>query len=303
MEKVTESVSTPYVAYLGDDDFLVPAGLEQCVRFLETHRDYSAAHGVGAIFNLHSSGPYGRFTWVCRYPQRGVEAGTASQRLFDYFASPFMPLFSVHRTEAWRVVYENVVGQMDWSFADELLPSCLSLIQGKIRELDCFYLASQEHEQQTVHPDLFDIITSPTWAPSYPIFRDCVAEEIARKDGIGVEEAREIIKQGYWWLLARGLTKKWELAYGGRRTKSKSRLRDTVRWVPGFRRAVSAARSLVQMKGTEISLAALLRPSSPYHGDFMAIYRAVTAPPLEVVEHRERQWPGRGSPASTEVRR
>lgn len=299
MEKVTESVSTPYVAYLGDDDFLVPAGLEECVRFLETHRDYSAAHGVGAIFSLDSSGPYGRFRWVCRYPQRGIEAETASQRLFDYCASPFMPLFSVHRTEAWRVVYENVVPAMDWSFADELLPSCVSVIQGKIKELDCFHLAFQEHDQRTVHPDLFDIVTDPTWAPSYQIFRDCLAEELVRKDGISVEGARAFVKQAYWLCLARVLTKKWEHRYASRTGDSGSWLRKSMRRIPGLTRVWRAMRSWTRRNEDEISLPALLRPSSPYHSEFMPIYQAVTHPPMDLQESTELSgYLGRGATSS-----
>ena len=59
-------VSTPYAVLLADDDFLVPDSMEQCVMFLESHPEYSAAHGVAVLFHLESSGAHGPLKWVDR---------------------------------------------------------------------------------------------------------------------------------------------------------------------------------------------------------------------------------------------
>lgn len=284
-QQLSEAVLTPYTAYVSDDNFLVPGSVEQCVEFLENHEDYSAAHGLAVMFSLESSGPYGNVRWIGPYPHRPVEAETASQRLMDYVSAPFMPLFSVHRTEVWQRICRDVTLPMEWFFADEGLPSWLSVIEGKIKKLDCLYLAFQHHEQRTRHPDLFDCITNPAWASSYHIFRDCVAEELVRQDGISMEEAQELVKRGCWLVLGHALTKKWEGRYGQKNAENgSSPLREAARRVPGLKRAWRTVRSVISDNKAEISLEALLSPSSPYHADFMQIYRAVSNPPADLQE-------------------
>ena len=47
LKQLLDLVVTPYAAFVADDDFLVPAALEQCARFLDNHPDYSAAFTEG----------------------------------------------------------------------------------------------------------------------------------------------------------------------------------------------------------------------------------------------------------------
>lgn len=298
-KKLVESVSTPYAAFIMDDDFLVPQSLEQCVRFLENHSDYNAAHGIGSMFGLDCRGPYGRLKWVGHYPLRAIEAETACQRLFDYLTNPFVTVFSVQRTETWRAMCRDVILQADWSFADELLPCCLSVIHGKVKQLICFYLAFQDHDQRVPRRDLFDTVVRPAWSSSYQIFRDCLAEELVRKDGISVEGARAAVKQAYWLRLARGLTEKWEQRYASRTGDSGSWLRKSARRIPGLTRVWRATRSWTRRNEDEISLPALLRPSSRYHTEFMPIYQAVTHPPTDLQESTALSgYLGRGATSS-----
>src|SRR3989338_10914369 len=37
MEQMGPVITTPYCAYIADDDFLCPGGMERCVEFLERH--------------------------------------------------------------------------------------------------------------------------------------------------------------------------------------------------------------------------------------------------------------------------
>lgn len=274
-----ESVSTPYAVLLSDDDFLVPGSLERCAMFLESHPEYSAAHGLAGTFSLKSSGAYGAFQWVESYWQRPIEGENGMQRLLDHLGNYSVTLFSVHRTDQMRAMYRNVSPVSDQAFAEMLLCS-LSVIQGKVRELDCLYLVRQAHDRMYSRSglsDVYDWITNPDWLLSYQIFRDCLAGELARQDGISVEEAREVVKQAFWSCLAQSLTKKWH----GRYTPN-SRLREAARRVPGLRRIWRKVRSFIPGKENEMTLSALLRSSSPYHADFVPIYWAITTPPAEL---------------------
>src|SRR5688500_14399765 len=59
MRFLLEVVATPYSVFLGDDDFLVPDGLKQCIAFLDGNSGYGAAHGKAILFRLQTPGAYG----------------------------------------------------------------------------------------------------------------------------------------------------------------------------------------------------------------------------------------------------
>lgn len=277
--QLLEFVSTPYVAYVADDDFLVPTGLELCARFLDKNPDYSAAHGVAVGMHLKSNGAYGQAERTGRYRQPVIEGNSASQRLLEHLNNYTVTLFSVHRVDAWRAMDKDIALLADKGFGSELLPCCLSVIQGKVKGLDCLYLVRQDHVQRYFLSDTFDWITGPNWFPSYQTFHNFLLEVLVRQDGISVNEARAVVKQAFWTYLTICLSKEWQNKYGQSCTSSPQRWRQIVRTIPGAQRIWRLLYSLKPKKEDPFSLPALLRPSSPYHADFMPIYRAVTTPP------------------------
>ena len=279
MQQLVGLIPTSYAAHLADDDFLVPAALERCAMFLEAHSEYGAAHGLGILFSLESSGPHGKFAAVGRYGLRPIEAESASQRLLNHLRNYSVTLFSVHRVESWRLMYKDISLMTDRAFAGEIMPCCLSVIQGKVKELDCFYLVRQTHPQRYDLPDVYDWIASPDWLPSYEIFCDCLTAELARQDGISLGDAREVVKQAFWSYLAQGMMLGWQERYGQDGSMLYSRWREVARHVPGLRKAWHGLRSFLPGVDNQMSLQALLRPSSPYHADFMPVYRAITTAP------------------------
>lgn len=282
VEKLLDHVSTDYAAIVEDDDFLVPSSLEQCVQFLYEHADYNAAHGVAAVIKaqaigVQSSEAYGRLTGAGYYRQAVLEARSASQRLVDYLGNYSGSLWSsVQRVDSWRAMYKDISLVSSRTFAGELLPFCISVIQGKVKELDCLYLIRQVHEGQYLLPDNYDWITGPNWLPSYQLFRDRLSKELADQDGISLDDAREVVKEAFWSYLARSLNRKWEGRYGQAGAGYRQRLRQAARGVPGLRRTWSEFRSFLPGQNNRLSLPALLRRSSPYHADFMPVYGAIT---------------------------
>jgi hypothetical protein len=161
-------------------------------------------------------------------------------------------------------MYRDVSLLTDKAFASELLPCCLSVLQGKVKELDCLYLVRQSHGQRYFLPNKYDWINSPNWLPSYQVFCDCLARELARQDRISIDKAQDVVKQAFRLYLAH-----W--------SSTSNRLREAIQAFPGAQRVWHALQSLNLRRRDGISLAALLRPSSSYHADFMPVYRAVTA--------------------------
>ncbi|MFQ6026873.1 MAG: TIGR00180 family glycosyltransferase [Dehalococcoidia bacterium] len=275
--RLLDHVVTPYAALLPDDDFLIPNGLQQCIAFLEEHSDYSAAHGVGALVQLQSDGAYGPVLGASYYRQPNNEEDAAPDRLLHHLSNYGVSLFSVHRTECWKLMYQGVDTLSDTTFAAELLPCCLSAVLGKIKELDCLYLVRQVHEQRYLLPDKYDWITSEGWLPSYQKFRDRLVEELTRQSEISVNAAGEVVKQAFWTYLAGALSQKWSDRY----TSPRPGLRQASRRIPGIRTAWHTLRPLLQRKQGDLSLLRLLG-ASRYHRDFMPVYRALTGSPDEI---------------------
>jgi len=276
LKRLLDFVSTPYAAFVADDDFLVPSALNQCAKFLEEHPDYAAAHGMGIAIGLDSEGLYGRVAQCVHYQQPVIEAESASQRLCEHLSHYSVILFSVHRIESWRAMYRDVHLLRDNSFGAELLPCCKSVILGKSKELDCLYVVRQNHAQRYPHPSMYNWIISPEWYSSYLVFRDSLAEALTLQDNISIEKAKKVIKQAFLSYLSMYLSLKLGSWKGLRK-----HWRQIAGTIPGVRRIWQLLHSLRPKQHSELSLSALLRQSSPYHADFMPVYKALTTLPTE----------------------
>lgn len=274
-----KDVTTPYVVVWADDDFLVPGALEEGIGFLEEHPGYSALRGQGATFNV---GPDGSLR-VGPYIQRSYLEGTASARLLSYLGSYSVTVYCIHRTSNLRRNMD-LCHQHGFGYAwGEIALGCLSAIQGKIGKLDRLYLLKEAHSgtdswrQSGDGLDIFDWITGPDFSGKCQVFSNCLATELAQQDGISIDTAREVVKQAFWSYLARGLTWKWQGRYAQNSLGPYSRLRGVAKRVSILRRAWHTSHSFLPGENNKMSLPALLRPTSPYHRDFMPIYRAITS--------------------------
>ena len=290
LEHLSRLVTTPYCAFLGDDDFLCPTTLDRCVEFLDANPDYGAAHGRAILFQLETAGPYGAMGTVGRYPLATLEAETGAARLKEFFTVSLHALLNaVHRVESWRAMFRGVgsmKGVMNRNlFKDELMPTCVSVIRGKVKELDGLYLMRQAHD--TYHwPHVYDWLTDPDWFPSYEIFQRRLIEELMHRDRLSAEQARVAVRDAFWPYLAHVVTSARRRERAGRRP-APSRLRTWAKRVPGLRRGWRAVRALLQRYWDADSLPALLRPSLADHADFMPFYLAVTTPPPRLVDDEQ----------------
>ena len=149
VKTLTEIADTPYAVCSGDDDFLIPAGLERCVEFLENHPDYTAAHGFRANISLGNDGVFGKIISGCIFPGHIMESEIASERWIAYIREPLSTQYYVHRMEAWRRMYRDVDSVPIRYFGPELLPCSLSVIMGKIKRLDCLTTVFQKGTHNT----------------------------------------------------------------------------------------------------------------------------------------------------------
>lgn len=259
---LTEEANTAYAACIGDDDFLVPSGIAKCVDFLNVHPEYVAAHGVGVTMSLHSIDAQS-IQCTGYYAQPIISETTAVQRLVAHLTNYMVSLFSVHRIEVWRTLFRNTGDIKDKSFGSELLQCCLSVISGKIMQLDGLYLIRQDHGTRYILPNWFEWITSEAWYPSYCTFRDCLSEAIAYQDGITLEEAKLVVEKAFAVYLAQCIP---------RNTPNPHQWRSVAKQIPGAR----TIWHILQPFRNKYSLGSMLKPGSPYHKDFMPIYNILT---------------------------
>lgn len=270
-QRLLDQVSTPYAAFLPDDDFLVPRGLERCMQFLDSHPEYVAAHGLGTLFELDADGVYGRPKSASYYRQAEFDMNRASERLEAHLNRGSVTLFSVHRVEAMRLMYRDIENVADQSLATEVLPCCISVVLGKIKQLDCLYLIRQAHDQRYRHFDIFDRLVSPSWSPSYQVMCNAVAEQLARIDGISHDDARNTFKKAFWRSLILTLGKHHPSSGRSRRA-----FHAFLRAIPGARILRKVYRAMNRGVTYDMSLDRLLSASSKYHDDFLVIHKILT---------------------------
>lgn len=283
---ILKDVRTPYTVFGSDDDFYVPAALEQCVQFLETHPGHRVVHGIFVVFGLAAAGAHGRIKWVFHYNYRDIDLSSGSARLMEFMGN--CPAYgnSVHRTEDLLLGYDWV-NQFDLQDPfTEILTTCLPVIRGKVKRIEKLYKVCQAHTQQASlrgPADAVEWICNPRWAEQYARLRECLGEALARQDGISVEEGREIAKKGFWLYMARHLNREWQIAYSPKNLNgARVRFQESLRRVLGKLKTSSRIFSFIPSRATEISLPDLLNPSSPYHSDFNPVYQSITNPPSEL---------------------
>ena len=266
-------VSTAYVGYVPDDDFLIPAGIESCMKFLNNHPDYIAAHGIGVIISSWSGDPR-EIESAGFYRQPIVEEATATHRVNKHFEHYSVGLFSVHRTEVWREIHRKTPNSSehpefsDKGFNDELLQCGLSAVYGKMKQLDQLYLVRQVHNTRNLLPTWFDWIVKENWHSSYIYFRNQLAHALADKDGIPLAQAEGIVEHAFYRYLKQTV-EAHEI--------SPSTLRKFARESPSLRSIWHVVRVLLGwMQPRRVTLESLLNPVSPYNKDFLPVYCAVT---------------------------
>lgn len=277
-------ISTPFSAACPDDDFVLTRGIEKCIRFLEDNPDYIAAHGKGIGFRLNHRGPHGKIRDVHFYPQTIQNAKTGKDRLFNFFnPGPLSLIFSVHRTKDWRDMWGAFTGSRQGFIFDELVPSGISVIRGKVKELDNLYLVRQGHDAQYTQENIFDWVTNSEWQPTYSIMRDKFIIELMRQDGIIEAKAREAVKNAFWPYLARilgaYLPNDLKIAESGSNVRAfyRTTRRKLGQNMPTLKTIYRKMISLIQIhREKALDLNALLNPSSKYHEDFKAVYKVIT---------------------------
>jgi glycosyltransferase domain-containing protein len=270
-------VKTPYTAIVSDDDFLITSGISECVDFLDRNSDYVGAHGVGTLFSINYPGAYGNIEECRYYPQSVMEDNSGAQRLFKYLTNYSAVLFSVFRTDVFSsalVDCDHLELTWDRPFLEEILPGCICVSLGKIKQLESLYLIRQGHDSRNTMLKRYEWVTSPSWQPCYQYFCKTLANILVRQDNISFEEAFKVVNNGFKNYLRNSMStgaKKpspWSVYF--------NHLKRIAKTIPGIKKIRQQFRNITPNTHNQLSLSGLLKKSSPHYTDFLSVHKIVT---------------------------
>jgi len=248
----SSQIKTPYMLFNADDDFFIPSSIEKAFQFLALHPEYSIAQGYTVAFELNQNDNYRGIIQAVKFQPTthfSIEYSFAYERLMKHLQLYQGTFYGVHRTQQLAENLTKVANlklKLGFRF-EELLPSCLSIIQGKLKLLDTLYLFRQSMNQSDQCkreayrnlPYTFpEWIADPNWSDYYSTFRLCLAEKLSNQENINHNNALSVVKNAIFsYLMTHGVHHKFD---------------------------------------NRFSLQSLLQKSSPYHNDFMRIYEATS---------------------------
>ena len=272
LRDLLDHVETPYVALYADDDFAVVKNLSHAVDYLEAHGEYSFVCGHASLFTLESGTASGQLVKMGRYLQRGYDDHSPSVRLNRLLTDYSVLEYGVSRTQEkqyrWNKVFEAEVDNL----TGELINCCLVVLQGKVKLLDRLLLVRQAHAGQTsLGPgSVFDWASTSLFPDRYNKLKDIVSHVVSERTGSPLDEAEQLFKRSFWFYLGRAL---WNSHPDNAEAARHWGWRRWAKTLPGAHLMMGKLRGV---SGRGLSLQAALNPTSPYHADFMPVYRAIT---------------------------
>jgi len=108
-DKVTygvEQVTTPFMVFAADDDFLIHDAMTQSVEFLEANPDYGLCHGYGMMYLTRAT----EVTYYRRDKrvQEDYDSPQAETRIMDFMGQFLPPFYAVTRTDLLQQWYRQL---------------------------------------------------------------------------------------------------------------------------------------------------------------------------------------------------
>lgn len=141
-------VGTPLVAWVGDDDFLIPSALDEGAALLEARSDCAALIGKAISFTVEADGARGAIVGRGDYLQAPAAEERTTDRLLTQAVQGVAYCYSLRRT----ALAQRIMSHMDpdlWPddvlgyYFFEMLDGYITAIDGRIVALDRLMMARQ----------------------------------------------------------------------------------------------------------------------------------------------------------------
>jgi glycosyltransferase domain-containing protein len=201
-------VKTPFAAIGQDDDFYFAEELQEAVDFLSVHKEYIAYNGCidNFIIKPNTNTTYGKDVEFIKNPvAKSIDGKISRDRVWEHFCDYTHTLYSVYRIE---VLTKNYKTLCKYNFTNlilhELILSFLTAAEGTVKRSNNFYLMRQINPKNSSNNaetqkkgDYLDRMLIDSWSLEFNQFVNSVAEIIAAKDQIALNEAQQFVIKGY----------------------------------------------------------------------------------------------------------
>ena len=171
IERLLDAVITPYIVMNADDDFIVPAGLYDCVGFLNTNESYSAAQGMILKYYKNTVEKKVRFGLLYK-GDFSLNMDDPMERLQNLFHPYKSLLYAVHRTNILRACYQNAGKGIRNLYLNEYLVSVGTVLRGKIKDMPSLYQVreyAEDSDDKMAH-NLDVILSREEYKPELQFF-------------------------------------------------------------------------------------------------------------------------------------
>lgn len=194
VQDLLNQVNTKYCVFCGDDDFIIPNGINQSVNFLEDNPDFTVAPGHYISFETEVG--KGRFCWKPCYAYESNISPDAASRLLSHFANyTATTSYAVNRTDFLNMIFKEAIKFTSDDRFGELLPSMLALIYGKMKHLNVLYAVREfwSGADSRASKNMPDFVREGTFDEKYAKFRECLATHLSRQSQLNIEEAEKTV--------------------------------------------------------------------------------------------------------------
>ena len=281
IREVSKMIDTDYVCFSGDDDFLVPKTLGECVHFLNNNHDFSGAHGYRMTFKLNGDNVfYGTINSIQKVTGPCIQHDNASKRFIEYMRNPISIQYYVFRRDIWKTAYNKISKTYTRYFGEEVLPCSIGAILGKYAQINKLQTVFQIHNMHHFSWDLEGggqnmllLLTNKNFSITYHGLLDKIISELIKKEKIDHNIAYELVQKEIWNHLNRFMVGHYEDIY---KEDSGDNRNNIIRKLKGIYRSFSLIKIyryiINAIHSNELSLKKLKDPSHPFNDDFMLIF-------------------------------
>lgn len=145
-EKFSKSiidVTTKYVLYCADDDFIFPNAISAAYTFLENNNEYVCAKGKILTYIYYAENKEFHFeykSYIDINLNTWLIENDAIKR-FKYFSSPYqVTMYAIHKTVNLKEIYTKIEKyKIKQSYLCELTQAIMTILSGKVADLDLIF--------------------------------------------------------------------------------------------------------------------------------------------------------------------
>ena len=182
LKKALEISDSDLAVLCADDDFLVPSGLEECIKFMRDNSEYSCVHGRYGRFVIND----GKINYTQKHAElNSIVDNEPLTRIKKVFIPKFFQHFyAVHRRKNLeRAINFPEMNDFEWNFNFEMLLTFSSLIDGKAKKLNhIYYFREMLNSKVGVSKDPLSVRKIERALRTCKLYLKILVEDLTNKD-------------------------------------------------------------------------------------------------------------------------